>query len=83
MGTRGFVGFVIDGQEKIGYNHFDSYPDGLGVDVLSWLRGEVHGGTASTLAERDEYAPVALAASWPISALPSDDEFVKALDPQG
>jgi hypothetical protein len=38
MGTRGFVGFIADGTEKIAYNHFDSYPSGLGVDVLSWLR---------------------------------------------
>lgn len=38
MGTRGFVGFVVDGTEKIGYNHCDSYPSGLGIDVLGWLR---------------------------------------------
>lgn len=41
MGTRGFIGFVVDGTEKIVYNHFDSYPSGLGVEVLSWLRDEV------------------------------------------
>jgi hypothetical protein len=39
MGTRGFVGFVADGTEKIAYNRSDSYPEGLGLDVLSWLRG--------------------------------------------
>lgn len=38
MGTRGFVGFVVDGNEKITYNHSDSYPGGLGLDVLTWLR---------------------------------------------
>lgn len=38
MGTRGALGFVIDGEEKITYNHFDSYPSGLGVTVLNWLR---------------------------------------------
>lgn len=38
MSTRGFIGFVADGNEKIGYNHSDSYPDGLGLDVLRWLR---------------------------------------------
>lgn len=37
MGTRGFVGFVVDGVEKIAYNHWDSYPSGLGEDVRSWL----------------------------------------------
>lgn len=41
MGTRGFVGFVVDGQEKIGYNHWDSYPGGLGLSVLTWLRSAV------------------------------------------
>lgn len=38
MGTRGFVGFVVDGVEKIAYNHFDAYPEGVGKDVLDWLR---------------------------------------------
>jgi len=38
MGTRGFIGFVIDGEEKITYNHFDSYPNGLGMEVLTWFR---------------------------------------------
>jgi len=37
MGTRGFVGFVVDGIEKISYNHSDSYPSWLGVRVLAWL----------------------------------------------
>lgn len=36
MGTRGFVGLVVDGTEKISYNQFDSYPSGLGVDTLGW-----------------------------------------------
>ena len=39
MGTRGFIGFVVDKAEKITYNHFDSYPEGLGADVLKWARG--------------------------------------------
>lgn len=43
MGTRGFIGFVADGIEKIGYNHNDSYPDGLGVNVLNWVIGNQHG----------------------------------------
>lgn len=37
MGTRGFLGFVVDGVEKITYNHSDSYPEGLGADTLTWL----------------------------------------------
>jgi hypothetical protein len=38
MGTSGNMAFVIDGETKAGYVHFDSYPSGLGADVLEWLR---------------------------------------------
>lgn len=38
MGTRGFVTFVIDGQEKSAYSHCDSYPEKLGLSVLRWAR---------------------------------------------
>ncbi len=37
MGTGGFVGFVVDEVEKIFFNHKDSYPSWLGVEVLDWL----------------------------------------------
>jgi hypothetical protein len=39
MGTRGAVGFFQQGKEKVSYNHFDSYPECLGTQVLQWLRG--------------------------------------------
>lgn len=38
MSTRGLWGFVIDGEEKLTYNHWDSYPSGLGSAVLKWLK---------------------------------------------
>jgi len=38
MGTRGFVGFVADDKETITYNHWDSYPSGIGVTVLEFAR---------------------------------------------
>lgn len=38
MSTRGTIGFVIDGQEKLTYNHSDSYPSWLGVRVLDFCR---------------------------------------------
>lgn len=41
MGTRGIVGFVVDGQEKLSYNHFDSYPGYLGIHTLEWLKGKM------------------------------------------
>lgn len=38
MGTRGVVGLFKDGKGKITYNHFDSYPDYLGVNILNELK---------------------------------------------
>lgn len=38
MGTSGYMAFVLDGETKAQYVHNDSYPDGLGADVLDWLR---------------------------------------------
>lgn len=38
MGTRGLMGFVADGELKVQYNQFDSYPEGwLSLRVLPWL----------------------------------------------
>lgn len=51
MGTRGFVGFKVDGITKIAYNHYDSYPSGLGLDVLKWLRKEHLGSVRRRAAE--------------------------------
>ena len=38
MGTRGAFGVTIDRIDKITYNHFDSYPDGLGHNVVLDVR---------------------------------------------
>ena len=40
MSTRGCVGFVKDGKEKIGYNGHDSYPSGLGNTIIDFLKGK-------------------------------------------
>lgn len=37
MGTRGAVGFRYQNQDNVGYNHWDSYPDALGKEVIEWL----------------------------------------------
>ena len=37
MGTRGVVGVVVDGKEKLSYNHFDSYPSCLGQELVDFL----------------------------------------------
>lgn len=38
MGTRGVWGFRKDGKDKLTYNHFDSYPESLGVTVLDFCK---------------------------------------------
>jgi len=38
MSTRGAFGFYKNGVDKIMYNHFDSYPGGLGINILTGLR---------------------------------------------
>lgn len=38
MGTSGLYGFVVNGEKRMTYNHYDSYPSGLGRDILEWLR---------------------------------------------
>jgi hypothetical protein len=39
MGTRGAFGVIIGEREKIGYNQYDSYPSGKGLEALHFLRG--------------------------------------------
>lgn len=38
MGTRGLMAFTYDGKTKAMYNHWDSYPSGLGKDIAKWIK---------------------------------------------
>lgn len=38
MGTRGCYGFRKGGADKLTYNHYDSYPSGLGADVVRFCK---------------------------------------------
>lgn len=40
MGTRGAYGFIVDGEEKITYNHFDSYPFYLGISIKKQINSK-------------------------------------------
>lgn len=51
MGTRGLMAFVVDGETKAGYVHFDSYPSGLGADVLEWLHEALNEQTGKALTQ--------------------------------
>ena len=37
MGTRGIFGFIKNGEDKLTYNHWDSYPDGLGRNIIEFI----------------------------------------------
>ena len=38
MSTRGIFGFHLKDKDYLSYNHLDSYPSGLGVDILTDIR---------------------------------------------
>jgi hypothetical protein len=38
MGTRGCYGFRKDGQDKLTYNHYDSYPSCLGKNIVDFIQ---------------------------------------------
>ncbi|KAF2482417.1 hypothetical protein BDY17DRAFT_324704 [Neohortaea acidophila] len=38
MGTRGLLAFIIRGRKKGTYNHSDSYPEGLGKKLVSFIK---------------------------------------------
>jgi hypothetical protein len=38
MGTRGAFGYHVDGADKVTYNHSDSYPGGLGEEILKYVK---------------------------------------------
>lgn len=44
IGTRGLIGVIVDGVAKTSYNHFDSYPEALGVSTVVPLRLYAEGG---------------------------------------
>lgn len=69
MSTRGFLGFVAKGREVITYNHSSSYPGGLGLNVLNWLRS----------ANMDVAAKVAPNVRAVSDDVPPTDEDVEAL----
>jgi hypothetical protein len=37
MGTRGILGFITKGVRKGTFNHFDSYPSGLGDAIIKFI----------------------------------------------
>lgn len=39
MSTRGTFGFRVNGEDKLMYNDCDSYPAGLGSDVIQFIKG--------------------------------------------
>lgn len=69
MGTRGMVAVKAGRRELIAYNHFDSYPEGLGAKVAAYVRSL---GTPELIAE--EKAKVAAALLVDESAEPTPEQ---------
>ena len=44
MGTRGLFGFYYKGNYYVVYNHLDSYPSGLGVNIVEEIKKEIENG---------------------------------------
>jgi hypothetical protein len=38
MSIRGAYGFRVNGEDKITYNYFDSYPEGLGINIINFIK---------------------------------------------
>ena len=38
MGTRGFIVFRVKGKDVAFYNHYDSYPTGLGNEIINFIQ---------------------------------------------
>ena len=38
MGTKGTYGFFKNGESKLTYNQFDSYPEGLGTNIVEFIK---------------------------------------------
>lgn len=51
MGTRGIMGFRVGGVDHLSYNHFDSYPSGLGASMFLDLKSMLGDWGLETLKE--------------------------------
>jgi len=51
MGTRGLLGFIINGARRGSYNHWDSYPQGLGNAIVKFILS-LNDEQIKTMAER-------------------------------
>lgn len=67
MGTRGLLGFIIAGRRRASYNHFDSYPSGLGAQVAKFILGLKEGEKRAMLEHVRNVCPLSqiLICSWP------------------
>ncbi|KAF4635452.1 hypothetical protein G7Y89_g2648 [Cudoniella acicularis] len=57
MGTRGLLGLIIKGKRHGAYNHFDSYPSGLGSEIAKFI-------LSLTPEEWDEMAKLVEGITW-------------------
>jgi hypothetical protein len=83
MGTRGFLGWKIDGKITTTYNHFDSYPSGLGNSVLKALTDqltEIRAAQNGALLHLPEAAVLILGAKFRVLRTITENQQVSAAD---
>lgn len=78
MSTRGALGVRINGVDKIAYNHHDSYPDGLGYDVIDAVANMK---VDMPKAKRMAAALQALPVDGKGNTLPPTEEHIKLCEP--
>lgn len=71
MSTRGAVGVRIDGQDKIMYNHSDSYPAYLGQHMIEAMRAVVTRGVQKYAKLAREFRVVS------VDAVPTAEDIKK------
>jgi len=74
MGTRGAFGFHIDGETKVSYNHYDSYPEGLGDSIVKWVESAVRGQSLNPV---ELLTKVRALEPVPENRPPTDDEIAR------
>jgi hypothetical protein len=71
MSTRGAYGFYKGGISKITYNHFDSYPECLGKDILKYMK-------AKSIEEmNNDFAIITMVKS---NDIPTTEQFIKCAE---
>lgn len=71
MGTRGTFGFFFRGRFYVVYNHFDSYPQGLGAQIVAEIKNAIRSGDFASWLEKFQGLKIV---SYAVPPTPEDAE---------